>query len=191
MSLSSLQDLMVENLKDLYNAEKQILGALPRLAKAATSPDLRQALEDHREKTEGHVARLEQAFDLLGLPAKGKLCKGMEGLIAEGRELLEEDGEQAVKDAGIIAAAQKVEHYEMSGYGTVIAYAELLGQEELAELLGPTLDEEKEADETLSTIAEGKVNRAAIDGAGEMENGKASTAGAKSSTGAKRSARQH
>ena len=162
MSLNSLQDLMVHNLKDLYNAERQILGALPRMAKAAQTPALKEALENHRKQTETHLARLEEVFGLLDLPARGKACKAMEGLIAEGKEVLEEDGEDAVKDAGIISAAQKVEHYEISAYGTAATYADLLGQEEVARLLAATLNEEREADKTLSAIAEEDINTRAI-----------------------------
>jgi ferritin-like metal-binding protein YciE len=162
MSLNSLQDLMVHNLKDLYNAERQILGALPRMAKAAQTPALKEALEDHRKQTETHLSRLEEVFGLLDLPARGKACKAMEGLIAEGKEMLEEDGDGAVKDAGIIAEAQKVEHYEISAYGTAATYADLLGQEEVAKLLSATLNEERETDKKLSTLAEEDINTRAI-----------------------------
>jgi ferritin-like metal-binding protein YciE len=141
MSLNSLQDLMVHNLKDLYNAERQILGALPRMAKAAQTPALKEALENHRKQTETHLARLEEVFGLLDLPARGKSCKAMEGLIAEGKEMLEEDGEDVVKDAGII---------------------DLLGQDEVARLLAATLNEERETDKTLSAIAEEDINTRAI-----------------------------
>ena len=169
MSLNSLQDLMVHNLKDLYNAERQILGALPRMAKAAQTPALKEALENHRKQTETHLSRLEEVFGLLDLPARGKACKGMEGLLAEGKEVLEEDGEDAVKDAGIISAAQKVEHHEISAYGTAATYADLLGQEEVAKLLAATLNEEREADRKLSAIAEEEINTRAIAVGGEDE----------------------
>ncbi|MGH7559524.1 MAG: ferritin-like domain-containing protein [Gemmatimonadales bacterium] len=169
MTLNTLQDLMVDNLKDLYNAERQILGALPRLAKAAKTPALKEALESHRRQTETHVARLEEVFGILELPARGKACRGMEGLIAEGKEVLGADGEDPVRDAGIIAAAQKVEHYEIAAYGSAATYAQLLGQEDVARLLGETLDEEKAADEKLSALAEGEVNDRAMRAGGESE----------------------
>lgn len=162
MSLNNLQDLMVNNLKDLYNAERQILGALPRMAKAAKTPALKEALETHRKQTETHLSRLEEVFGLLDLPARGKACKAMEGLIAEGKEVLEEDGDDAVKDAGIVAAAQKVEHYEIAAYGSTATYADLLGQEEVARLLAQTLNEEKQADQRLSALAEEDINTRAI-----------------------------
>src|SRR5690349_13015361 len=117
MSMDTLHDLFVDELKDVYNAEKQLVAALPRLAKAATSPELAKAFTKHLQETKGHVVRLEQAFKSLDLPARGKKCKGMEGLIEEGKEILEEDGEGNVLDAALISAAQRVEHYEMAAYG--------------------------------------------------------------------------
>ena len=163
--METLQDLLVDNLKDLYSAEKQLLVALPKMARKATTPTLKEAIETHRNETEEHVARLEQALQMLGAPTRGKTCKAMEGLIEEGKEIMEEDGDDAVRDAGIIGAAQKVEHYEIAAYGTAVAYAKRLGNEEMAELLETTLDEEKGADEKLNDIAEGEVNAMATTGA--------------------------
>ena len=170
MPMETLQDLLVDNLKDLYSAEKQLLVALPKMARKATTPTLREAIETHRAETEGHVARLEQAFEMLGTQGRGKTCKAMEGLIEEGKEIMEEDGDDAVRDAGIIGAAQKVEHYEIAAYGTVVAYAKRLGNEEMAELLETTLDEERSADEKLNDIAEGEVNAMATKGAADDQD---------------------
>ncbi len=163
MRIESLHDLFVNELRDLYHAENQLVKALPRMAKAVSSEELRRALEEHLEQTRGHVERLEQVFEKIGLKAKGKKCEAMEGIIAEGKELLGEDLEDAVLDAGIIGAAQKVEHYEMAGYGTVRAWAERLGLGEETELLQRTLDEEKAADEKLTQIAENIVNLEAVE----------------------------
>jgi ferritin-like metal-binding protein YciE len=154
MSLESLRDLYVEELKDIYNAEKQLLKALPRMAKRADSPELQQAFREHADVTQKHVERLDQIFESLGKKASGKKCKGMEGLIEEGKSMLEEDGEPAVIDAGLIAAAQRVEHYEIAVYGTLKTYARILGDEDAAGLLEETLGEEKETDEKLNQIAE-------------------------------------
>ena len=167
MPMETLQDLLVDNLKDLYSAEKQLLVALPKMARKATTPTLKEAIETHRTETEEHVARLEQALQMLGTAGRGKTCKAMEGLIEEGKEIMEEDGDDAVRDAGIIGAAQKVEHYEIAAYGTVVAYAKRLGNEEMAELLETTLDEERSADEKLNDIAEGEVNAMATKGAAD------------------------
>jgi ferritin-like metal-binding protein YciE len=158
MSLDSLHDLYVNELKDLYNAESQLLKALPKMAKAADSPELRAAFEEHLEVTRGQVSRLETIFTDLGVSPKGKKCKAMEGLIEEGKEILEEDADPAVRDAALIAAAQKVEHYEMAGYGCVRTYARQLGYDDAAALLQETLDEEGEADKTLTGLAESVVN---------------------------------
>jgi ferritin-like metal-binding protein YciE len=154
MKANSLRDLFVEQLQDLYNAEQQLVKALPKMAKAATSDDLRSAFEEHLEKTKGHVQRLEDIFEQLGERAKGQKCKGMEGLVKEGSEVIGEDMDDDVKDAALIAAAQRVEHYEIAGYGTVRTFATLLQEDAAADLLEETLDEEKEADETLTGIAE-------------------------------------
>jgi ferritin-like metal-binding protein YciE len=158
MALDSLHDLYVNELKDLYNAENQLLKALPKVAKAASNPDLKAAIEEHLEVTRGQVERLDRVFDELGVSPKGKKCKAMEGLIEEGKEVMEEEGEDAVIDAALIAAAQRVEHYEMAGYGCVRTFARLLGYENAAQLLQETLDEEGEADKKLTELAETGIN---------------------------------
>lgn len=158
MKLDSLQDLYVDELKDLYNAENQLLKALPRMAKAASAPELRKAFERHFKETQGQVKRLERIFKKLDTTPKGKKCKAMEGLIEEGKELMAEDAEPAVMDAALIGAAQRVEHYEMAGYGCVRTYARLLGYDDAAELLQQTLDEEGATDEKLSELAETVIN---------------------------------
>ena len=167
--LSSLDDLLVHELQDIYNAEGQILKALPKMAKAANNPDLKAAFEEHRVQTEGQVKRLEQVFKLLGQPVKGKKCEGMAGLIEEGKKVLEEDAEPQVLDAALIAAAQKVEHYEIASYGCVCTYAEMLGHEEAHELLGQNLDEEETTDERLTALAESVINIEAEAGSEEEE----------------------
>jgi ferritin-like metal-binding protein YciE len=154
MKLESLRDLYVDELKDLYSAENQLLKALPKMAKAASDPKLRQGFVTHLEETRGQVERLEQIFEELETSPKGKKCKAMEGLVEEGKEMIEEDAEPAVKDAGLIAAAQRVEHYEMAGYGTVRTYAQLLGYENAAKLLQATLDEEGATDKKLTKLAQ-------------------------------------
>jgi ferritin-like metal-binding protein YciE len=156
--LTSLEDLLVHELQDIYNAEGQILKALPRMIKAASHPELKSAFEEHRVQTEGQVERLEQAFKLLGIPAKGKKCEGMAGLLEEGKKTMAEDAEANVMDAALIAAAQKVEHYEIAAYGCVCTYAEMLGHEEVHELLGQTLEEEEETDQKLTALAESVIN---------------------------------
>jgi ferritin-like metal-binding protein YciE len=158
MKIESLNDLLTEELKDIYSAEKQLLKALPKMAKKATSDELRAALEEHLEVTEGQVTRLEEVFEALGQPAKAKTCKAMQGLIEEATELMGEDADDAVMDAGIIAAAQKVEHYEMASYGTVAAWAKLCEEDDAAALLEETLDEETEADQKLTELALNFVN---------------------------------
>jgi len=149
-----LRELYIEELKDLYNAENQLVKALPKMAKAASSDELRQGFEEHLEQTKGHVQRLEKIFQALGESPKGKKCKAMEGLVEEGSEVLEEDFEGALMDAAIIGAAQRVEHYEIAAYGTVCAFAEELGEAEQNSLLNETLQEEKETDEKLTQLAQ-------------------------------------
>jgi ferritin-like metal-binding protein YciE len=149
-----LKELYIDELKDLYNAENQLVKALPKMAKTASSEELRQGFEEHLEQTRGHVQRLEKIFKSLGESPKGKKCKGMEGLVAEGAEVMEEDFEDSVMDAALIGAAQRVEHYEIAAYGTVCAFAEELGESEQASLLNETLEEEKETDEKLTKLAE-------------------------------------
>jgi|ERR1043166_1005177 ferritin-like metal-binding protein YciE len=162
MKLDTLKKLYVEELRDVYNAEQQLVKALPKMAKGASSDELREALETHLDETKGHVERLEQIFEGLGESPKGKTCKAMKGLVEEGSEILDEKGEDSVLDAGIIAAAQKVEHYEIATYGTLRTWADLLNQEEAAELLQETLDEEGEADKKLNELAEEIVNPEAL-----------------------------
>ena len=164
MKLDSLQILWIEELRDIYNAENQLLKALPKMAKGASSPELKQAFEDHLEETKGHIERLDEIFEKLDEKPTGKTCKAMKGLIEEGSEILEEEGEAPVLDAGIIAAAQKVEHYEIASYGTVRAFANMLGEEDAADLLQQTLDEEGEADKKLNELAEEIVNVEAVAG---------------------------
>jgi ferritin-like metal-binding protein YciE len=169
MSLDSLEKLFIEELKDVYNAEKQILRALPRMAKAAESPDLAQAFTKHLRETEGQVQRLERIFKELGQAARGKKCKGMEGLLEEGKEVLEEEGEPAVIDAALIASAQRVEHYEIAAYGCLRTYAELLGYTQAEQLLQQTLDEEEAADKKLTQLGESGINEAAVAAGAGME----------------------
>jgi ferritin-like metal-binding protein YciE len=163
MEMQSLQDLLVENLKDLYSAENQILKAGPKMAKNVNSDELRDALTQHLKETEQQVQRLEKILGGLGESTRGKKCKGMEGLIEENKELLDEDIEPEVLDAGLICGQQKVEHYEIAGYGTAVVFAKLLGNEQAAKLLAQTLDEEKRADEMLTDIAESSINIEAAD----------------------------
>jgi ferritin-like metal-binding protein YciE len=153
MQPSELKELYVDELKDIYSAETQLVKALPQMAKAAASDELRRGFQEHLEQTKGHVTRLEQIFKALGEKPTGKKCKGMEGLIEEGSEAAEEDYEDDVKDAALIGAAQRVEHYEIAAYGTVRAMAEKLGENAAATLLGKTLEEEKETDEKLTELA--------------------------------------
>ena len=158
MKLNTLQDLLIEELQDLYDAESQILKALPKMAKAASAPQLRQAFEEHLQQTQTHVERLDRVFQQFGAKAKGKTCKAMQGLITEGEEMIKEKADPAVRDAGLIAAAQRVEHYEMAGYGTVRTYARQLGQQQAASLLQQTLDEEGMTDKKLTQLAESLIN---------------------------------
>jgi ferritin-like metal-binding protein YciE len=170
MSLDSLEKLFLEELKDIYNAEKQLTKALPRMAKAAESPELQQAFTNHLRETEGQIQRLERVFQELGQAARGKKCKAMEGLIEEGKELMEEESEPQVLDAALIGAAQKVEHYEIAAYGCLSTYAQLLGHSDAAQLLRQNLQEEEAADKKLNTLAEGGINEsAAMAGAGQEE----------------------
>ena len=161
---TNLREALVDEIRDLFSAEKQILKALPKMIKGANSEELRDAFESHLEETHGQVARLERVFELLDEKPRAKHCAGMAGILEEGSETLESDAEDAVMDACIIAGAQRVEHYEITAYGTVIAWAEALGLTEIAEVLGESLAEEKAADEKLSAIAESGVNDAATAG---------------------------
>ena len=153
MEHQALKELYIDELKDIYNAENQLVKALPKMAKAATSEELRTGFEEHLEQTRGHVQRLEQIFKELGEKPSGKKCKGMEGLVAEGQEMMGEDFEDDVMDAALISAAQRVEHYEIAAYGTVRTYAELLGENTAVQLLEQTLEEEKETDQKLTDMA--------------------------------------
>jgi ferritin-like metal-binding protein YciE len=159
--LNTLQDLLVAQLQDLYDAENQLVVALPKMAKTAASKQLKAAFEGHLEETKHHVQRLEQAFKLLGKPAKGKTCQAMKGLVKEGSEMIAEWGSDEVRDAGLIAAAQRVEHYEMAGYGCVRTWARQLAKDDVVRLLEQTLNEEKACDQKLNTIAESIVNQKA------------------------------
>jgi ferritin-like metal-binding protein YciE len=158
MKLDSLETLYIEELRDIYNAETQLVKALPKMAKAAASPELKQGFKDHLEQTKEHVERLEEIFEKLDKKPSGKTCHAMKGLVEEGSEIIGEEGEGFVIDAGLIAAAQKVEHYEIASYGTVRAWAEMLGEDDAADLLQQTLDEEGETDKKLTELAEEIVN---------------------------------
>jgi len=168
MHLESLRDVITDGLKDLYNAENQLVKALPKMAKGAGSEELRNALTEHLEQTKNHVSRIEEACRIMNITPKGKTCHAMKGLIEEGSEILDEDGSPSAKDAAMIAAAQKVEHYEISAYGSLRTFATVLGENQLAELLNETLQEESEADKKLTQIAETGLNEEA---AGEDEEG--------------------
>jgi len=168
MPNQGLKDLYIDELKDLYNAENQLVKALPKLARAAASDELRQGFEEHLEQTKGHVERLEKIFQMLDESPKGKKCKGMEGLIVEGSEVMEQDYEGSLLDAALIGAAQRVEHYEIAGYGTARSFAESLGQTDHVSLLNETLEEEKETDQKLTELAK-QVNTEANEGAGQTK----------------------
>ena len=161
MELQTLKDLYLHELKDLFSAEQQLVKALPKMAKAASNKELAAGFQEHLEQTRGHAQRLEQILSSHKATTRGPKCKGMEGIVAEGAEMIEEEADDEVKDAGLISAAQRVEHYEMAGYGTARAYAELLGDQEGAGLLQTTLEEERQTDEKLSTLAKSAINVAA------------------------------
>jgi ferritin-like metal-binding protein YciE len=163
MKLKTLQDLFQHELKDLYSAETQLVKALPKMAKAATHEELKAGFEEHLEQTKGHVQRLEQIGESLEFRLTGHKCKAMEGLVAEGGELISEDAEDTVRDAGLIGAAQRVEHYEIAAYGTARALARCLGFDEAADILGETLEEEKATDEKLTELAESAINAEAAE----------------------------
>jgi ferritin-like metal-binding protein YciE len=161
MSVETMDDLFLDTLKDIYYAEKQILKALPQMTKKAVTPKLKKSLENHRAETEGQVERLEQVFEIIGEKARGKKCPAMDGIIAEAKEHMSEIKDEIVRDAGIIAASQAVEHYEICRYGTLVSWAELLGHTKAARLLAQNLKEEKNADALLSGLAESVVNQQA------------------------------
>ena len=158
MSMDSLMDLYIDELKDLYNAENQLLKALPKMARKASAPELKRAFQDHLGQTQSHVERLDRIFKGLGEKPTGKTCKAMKGLVEEGKEIIEEDGDDSVLDAALIGAAQRVEHYEIAGYGVVRTFASLLGEENAVGLLQRTLNEEGETDKKLTALAETIIN---------------------------------
>jgi ferritin-like metal-binding protein YciE len=168
MKTNALKEVYVDELRDLYNCEQQLIKAIPKMAKAANSKELRGGFEEHLEQTKEHASRLEQILQTLGEPVKGKKCKGMEGIVAEGGEVMSEDYKGAVMDAAIITAAQRVEHYEIAAYGSVHAFATLLGENEAANLLEKTLDEEKETDQKLTDLSQ-QINTQALEGEGSVE----------------------
>lgn len=153
-AINSLRDLLVDELMDLYNAESQLVKALPKMAKAASHEDLKEGFEQHLEETRGHIDRLDRAFKILGAKAKSKTCHAMKGLVEEGAEAIEEEAPDAIRDAKLIGAAQRVEHYEIAAYGTARAFAETLGETKVADLLQETLDEEGETDKKLTALAQ-------------------------------------
>ena len=165
----TLHDAFLDELRDAYDAEKQLTKALPKMAKAATSEVLRDAFEAHLEETRGHVERLEQVMEGLGEKVRGKHCDGIEGIIEEGKSVMEEDFDDTTMDACLIAAGQRAEHYEMAAYGTLVAWAKAMGHSDAAELLQSTLDEEKAADEKLTSLAESGINQSAADATGEQD----------------------
>jgi len=167
---NTLHDAFLEELRDMYDGEKQLTKALPKLAKAASSDDLRTAFESHLEETRGHVDRLEQVFESLEESARGKHCEGIAGIVEEGKAIMDEDFDEATMDACLIAAAQRAEHYEMAAYGTLVAWARSMGHMEAAQLLQETLDEEEAADEKLTSLAEGGINQEAADAAHPAED---------------------
>jgi len=166
----TLHDAFLDELRDTYDAEKQLTKALPKLAKAASSPDLRAAFETHLEETRGHVERLERVFESLDEKARGKHCDGIAGIIEEGKSIMEEDFDDATMDACLIAGGQRAEHYEMAAYGTLVAWAQAMGHAKAAMLLQETLDEEKAADKKLTSLAEGGINDTAADAAHPAEH---------------------
>ena len=187
MQMNSLQELYIEELKDIYSAEQQILKALPKMMKAASDRELQRAFAQHEKQTQQQVKRLDRIFRELGETPRGKKCKGMEGLVAEGAELIKEKPEPEVLDAGLIAAAQRVEHYEIAAYGTVRTYAEQLGHSEHATLLQQTLDEEGETDKLLSALAESSINIEAELADDDEQGGNGTGNGRRQSTARRRS----
>ena len=184
----TLHDAFIDELRDTYDAERQLTKALTKLAKAATNPNLREAFETHLEETKGQIERLEQVFESLDEKVRGKHCDGIAGIIDEGKAIMEEDFDAETMDACLIAAGQRAEHYEMAAYGTLVAWARVMGHDEAADLLQATLDEEKAADEKLSELAEGGINRGAADAADPADASQGDedlvTAGAGAKTGA-------
>jgi len=179
--MGTLHDAFVDELRDSYDAEKQLTKALPKMAKAAHSPELREAIESHLEETRQQVERLEQVFESLGEKPRGKHCDGIAGIIQEAQAVMQEDFDEPTTDACLIASAQRAEHYEMAAYGTLVAWARAMGHDEAADLLQETLDEEKAADEKLNTLAEGGINEQAAEGAHQSEEEEEEPVGAGSS----------
>ncbi len=169
MALNTLEDLFIDELKDVYNAENQIVKALPKMAKVASSPELGDAFREHLEVTKGQIDRLDQIFANMEIKSRGKKCAGMEGILEEGKEMMNQAADPSVKDAGLISSAQRVEHYEMAAYGTLRTYAEMLGYDDAAQLLQETLDEEEQADQKLSQLAESLINVQAAHEDGEYD----------------------
>jgi ferritin-like metal-binding protein YciE len=167
-ALNSLKDLLVEELRDLHNAENQLVKALPKMAKAASNEELKEGFTQHLEETRGHIDRLDRALKMLGASAKGKTCHAMKGLVEEGAEAIEAEGPDAIRDAQLIGAAQRVEHYEIAAYGTARAFAETIGETKIADLLQDTLDEEGETDKKLTALAQ-TVNEEANSAASEED----------------------
>ena len=184
----TLHEMLVDEIRDLYHAEKQMTKSLPKLAKAATNDDLREAFEMHLEETQEQINRLEEVFEALGEKVKAKPCPGMAGIIQEGQETMQEDADGAVMDAALVAAAQRAEHYEIGAYGTCAEWARLMGHTEVVALLEQTLEEEKAADKKLTMLAESEINPAAIAeaGMGESEEEEQPARARKSSSGARR-----
>jgi ferritin-like metal-binding protein YciE len=180
----TLHDAFIDELRDTYDAEKQLTKALPKLAKASSNSTLRQAFQSHLEQTEEHLTRLEQVFESLDEQVRGKHCEGIAGIIEEGKSIMEEDLDETTMDACLIAAGQRAEHYEMAAYGTLVSWAEAMGHTDVARLLQRTLDEEKAADKKLSGLAEGGINRSAADMAhpDADEEPKAAASGARKNT---------
>ena len=186
----TLHDAFIDELRDTYDAERQVTKALSKLAKAASSPDLREAFTSHLEETQGQIARLEEVFELLGERVRGKHCDGMAGIIEEGKSIMEEDFDDDAMDACLIAAGQRAEHYEMAAYGTLVAWATAMGHDDVVPLLQQNLDEEKAADQKLTSLAEGGINESAADAAHPEEDEEdealaATSAGSGKSTGGK------
>jgi ferritin-like metal-binding protein YciE len=163
-NVESLEELLQEEIKDIYDAEKQLTKALPKLAKKASAPELKHAFEEHLRQTEQHIDRLEQVFEQMEMPARGKKCEGMKHLIAEGEDMMSDAEDGATRDALMIAAAQKVEHYEIASYGCLCTYAETLGYDHAHDLFGQTLDEEETTDQRLTELAEAVINPQAVEG---------------------------
>lgn len=161
--ITSMEGLLLHEVQDLYHAEKQLVKALPKVAQKASSPELKSAVEEHLQQTEGHVNRLEQVFQLLGQPAKGVKCKGMAGIIEEAEEVMKQKGTPETLDAAIIMSAQKVEHYEIAGYGSAATWAGMMGRQDIKQLLGQTLEEERTTDKKLTELAEAGVNQRAVE----------------------------